>query len=42
MTQYGSCHMRVTMLARTRVKNTTSCLCFNLDQIATLRRKDVA
>jgi IS5 family transposase len=41
-TRYGSGHVRVTTLARTRVKNTFSCFCFNLDQLATLRRQDAA
>jgi IS5 family transposase len=41
-TRYGSGHVRVTTLARTRVKNTFSCFCFNLDQLATLRRQGAA
>ena len=41
-TQYGSGHVRVTTLARTRVKNTFACFGFNLDQLATLRRQGVA
>ena len=39
---YGSGHVRVTTLARTRVKNTFACFCFNLDQLATLRRQGAA
>jgi IS5 family transposase len=39
---YGSGHVRVTTLARTRVKNTFACFGFNLDQLATLRRQGVA
>ena len=41
-TRYGSGHVRVTTLARTRVKNTFACFCFNLDQLATLRRQGAA
>ncbi len=41
-TRYGSGHVRVTTLARTRVKNTFACFGFNLDQLATLRRQGAA
>jgi len=41
-TRYDSGHVRVTTLARTRVKNTFACFCFNLDQLATLRRQGAA
>jgi len=41
-TRYGSGHVRVTTLARTRVKNTFACFGFNLDQLATLRRQGLA
>ncbi len=41
-TRYGSGHVRVTTLARTRVKKTFACFCFNLDQLATLRRQGAA
>ncbi len=41
-THYGSSHVHVTTLARTRVKNTFACFGFNLDQLATLRRHGAA
>ena len=41
-TRYNSGHVHVTTLARTRVKNTFACFCFNLDQLATLRRRGLA
>ena len=41
-TRYNSGHVHVTTLARTRVKNTFACFCFNLDQLATLHQRGAA